>query len=226
METDINEAFAMFKFRQYAQDQQSIDTWYKKLKRVVKTLRLGNCTCGGGYSEERAIRDIMVELTNDSKLRKDGLSKDLSLTEVLKEGEANELARRRAATVEGKKVMKVEHDDEALTAAEEEYMIAKLRKSGKYSVRSEKKEGKEQCPRCINSRAPHQPDRCYFVDKECHACKQMGHMAGAQLCSKKKEKKLKKVSIEKDYDDPTNWVENQTPADAEAKDLVVRQVNK
>ena len=121
----------MFKFRQCAQDQQSIDTWYKKLKRMVKTVRLGKCTCGLGYSEERAIRDVKVELTNDSKLRTDGLSKDLSLTEVLKEGEANELARRRAATVEGKKVMKVERDDDSLTAEEEEYMIAKLRRSGK-----------------------------------------------------------------------------------------------
>ena len=79
MEEQINEAFAMFKFRQTSQDQQSIDEWYKTLKSAVKTLRLGQCTCGLGYTEERAIRDVMVELTKDSKLRKDALSKDLSL---------------------------------------------------------------------------------------------------------------------------------------------------
>ena len=106
MEEQINEAFAMFKFRQMCQDQQSLEAWYKKLRSAVKTLQLGQCTCGLGYTEERAIRDVMVELTNDSKLRKDALAKDLSLEALLKEGEANELARSRATTIE-KKVMKM-----------------------------------------------------------------------------------------------------------------------
>ena len=106
MEEGINESFAMFKFCQQEQGQRSISSWYKELKSSVKTLRLKRCTCGHGYSEDRAIRDVMIELTNDSKLRKDGLSKDLSLADVLKEGEANELARSRAATVEGKSTPK------------------------------------------------------------------------------------------------------------------------
>ena len=71
MEEGINEAFAMYKFRQLAQGQRNITKWHKQLKSSVKTLRLSSCTCGHGYSEERAIRDIMVELTTDSKLRKD-----------------------------------------------------------------------------------------------------------------------------------------------------------
>ena len=146
MAEEINEAFAMLKFRQCAQDQQSIDKWYKQLKSAVKTLRLGRCTCGGGYNEERAIRDIMVELTNDTKLRKDGLSKDLSLKELLKEGEANELARRRAAAVEGKSVLKISKEDDDLTDADAEFMIAKLKRAGKYSVKSEyPKERKGGC---------------------------------------------------------------------------------
>ncbi len=70
MEGEINEAFAMFKFRQHAQEQQSIETWFKRLRSAVKTLRLHKCTCGHGYTEERAIRDLMVELTNNTKLRK------------------------------------------------------------------------------------------------------------------------------------------------------------
>ena len=48
MSADINETFAMFKFRQCSQDQQSIDTWDKKLRMVVKTLGLDKCTCGHG----------------------------------------------------------------------------------------------------------------------------------------------------------------------------------
>ena len=92
MEEGINEAFVMYKFRQLAQGQRNITKWHKQLKSSVKTLRLGSCTCGNGYSEERAIRDVMVELTTDGKLRKDGLSKDLKLDQLLKEGEANELA--------------------------------------------------------------------------------------------------------------------------------------
>ena len=107
MEEGINEAFAMYKFRQLAQGQRNITKWHKQLKSSVKTLRLSSCTCGHGYSEERAIRDIMVELTTDSKLRKDALSKDLKLDKLLKEGEANELARLRSATVESKSVNKV-----------------------------------------------------------------------------------------------------------------------
>ena len=136
MEEGINEAFAMYKFRQLAQGQRNIIKWHKQLKSSVKTLRLSQCTCGNGYSEERAIRDIMVELTTDGKLRKDALSKDLKLDELLKEGEANELARARSATVESKSVSRVVNlnEDEPLTEEQEKLMIAKLRKSGKYSV--------------------------------------------------------------------------------------------
>ena len=48
----------------------------------------------------------MIELTNDGKLQKDGLSKDLSLADVL-------------------------------TEEEEQIMVAKLRKAGKYSIKGE-----------------------------------------------------------------------------------------
>ena len=78
----------------------------------------------------------MVELTNDTKLRKDALSKDLFLAALLKEGEANELARSRAATVEGKNVMKLDTLGDDLTDEEANFMIAKLKKAGKYSARS------------------------------------------------------------------------------------------
>ena len=141
MKEGVNESFAMFKFRQQEQGQRNINSWFKELKSCVKTLRLGRCTCGNGYSEDRAIRDVMVELTNDSKLRKDGLAKDLPLTEVLKEGEANELARSRAATVEGKSTVSklratAADDDDPLTEEEEQLMVAKLRKAGKYSIKT------------------------------------------------------------------------------------------
>ena len=145
MEEQINEAFAMFKFRQTTQEQQSIDEWYKKLKSAVKTLRLGKCTCGLGYTEDRAIRDVMVELTRDSKLRKDALSKDLSLSDLLKEGEANELARSRAATVEQNKNIRktrIEDEDDEEECFEEERRIAKMRKAGKFSNRYEKQRNK------------------------------------------------------------------------------------
>ena len=131
MEGEINEAFAMFKFRQCGQERQSVEEWYKRLKSAVKTLGLSNCTCGHGYTEARAIRDIMVELTTDGKLRKDALAKDLKLADLLKEAEANELARKRAATVEGKNVMKLKKLNEEESPSEEEVqlMIAKLKKS-------------------------------------------------------------------------------------------------
>ena len=186
MEEGINEAFAMFKFRQLEQGQRSIGTWYKDLKSLVKTLRLGRCTCGNGYSEDRAIRDVMIELTNDSKLRKDGLSKDLSLADVLKEGEANELARSRAATVEGKntvhKLLATEAgNDDTLTAEEEQLLVAKLRKGGKYSIKANKKA--TECERCVySSKNPHSTENCYFKDKVCRVCKQKGHMGGSKLC--------------------------------------------
>ena len=58
LEEGINEAFAMFKFRQNDQGHRGINTWYKQLKSTVKTLRLKRCTCGNGYSEEHVIIDI------------------------------------------------------------------------------------------------------------------------------------------------------------------------
>ena len=171
MEEGINEAFSMFKFRQQEQGQRSINNWYKELKSYVKTLRLGRCTCGHGYSEDRAIRDVMIELSNDSKLRKDGLSKDLSLTDTLKEGEANELARTRAATVEGKNsvhklLTTATDDDDMLTEEEEQVLVAKLRKAGKYSIKANKKT--TECERCVYSqKKPHSSENCFFKDKEC-----------------------------------------------------------
>ena len=182
MEDGINEEFSMFKFRQQIQGQQSIKSWYKQLKSSVKTLRLGRCTCGHGYTEDRAIRDTMIELTTDSKLRKDGVSKDLKLNEVLKEGEANELARSRAATVEGKSVHKIQRNetDNDMTDEEAEVMIAKLKKAGRYSIKSDKK---NECERCTNPRKPHPSNKCYFLDKKCNVCKEVGHMGGS-ICVK------------------------------------------
>ena len=74
------------------------------------------------------------------------------MTEVLKEGEANELARSRAATVEGKNsihklLATAGSDDDTLTEEEEQIMIAKLRKKGKYSIKTTKKA--VECERCV-----------------------------------------------------------------------------
>ena len=228
MEGDINEAFAMFKFRQGAQQQQSIEVWYKKLKSAVKTLRLKECTCGHGYSEERAIRDIMVELTNDTKLRKDALSKDLSLAALLKEGEANELARSRAATVEGKSVNKIDTFDDELTDEEANYMIAKLKRAGKYSARSEKLNNgvKNPCTRCTKPRQQHTQDKCYFKDKSCNACQQIGHMKGSQMCPKTEAPTVKRVSIGEDYDDPLNWEVESSTTESRRNGGTIRAVGK
>ena len=203
MEEEINESFAMYKFRQLAQNQRNITNWHKQLKSSVKTLRLNSCTCGNGYSEERAIRDIMVELTTDSKLRKDGLSKDLKLDELLKEGEANELARARSATVENKSVNKLVYlsEDEPLTAEQESLVIAKLKQSGKYSVRTDKKKEEVECDRCTKPKRPHTSDKCYFVDQECRSCKEIGHMKGARRCKNTKVVKRICVSSEEEMEE-------------------------
>ena len=199
MEEGINETFAMFKFRQQEQGQRNIGKWYKQLKSSVKTLRLGRCTCGHGYTEDRAIRDVMVEMTNDGKLRKDGLSKDLSLAEVVRAGEANELARSRAATVEGKSVNRVHHRTETLTDdtptdEEAKLMVAKLRKTGKYSIKAEKQQQKSvECDRCTNARRPHASSSCYFKDQKCRVCKETGHMGGSKMCKATEVKMIKVV---------------------------------
>ena len=220
MEGGINESFAMFKFRQNEQGQRSINSWYKQLKTTVKTLRLGQCTCGHGYNEDRAIRDIMIELTNDSKLRKDGLSKDLKLTDVLKEGEANELARSRAASIEGKSVNKLDmtaSKDDDLTDEAAELMIMKLKRAGKYSGKSSKDQ-KGNCDRCVNARKPHSEESCYFKDKPCYDCKVVGHTAGSKRCSKadsSTKKSVKKITIDNhnlitidngDFEDQSNSI--------------------
>ena len=227
MEEGINEAFAMFKFRQNEQGQRGINPWYKQLKASVKTLRLKQCTCGHGYSEERAIRDVMVALTNDSKLRKDALAKDLSLADLLKEGEANELARSRAATVEQKNlaVNKLDMTDD-LTDAEAEHLIAKLKRAGKFSTKYDKEQKKAStCDRCVNPRTAHTEDKCFFKDKDCHVCKEIGHMRGAKRCGK--TKKVNKVQVEKsaaDYDDLANWNMEQA-SEGPKTEIEIRQVS-
>ena len=65
----------------------------------------------------------MVEQTTDVKLRKDALIKDLSLIEdLIKEGEANELALTRNARIANK-------EDDTLSQAQADFMINKLRLS-------------------------------------------------------------------------------------------------
>ena len=226
MEEGINEAFAMFKFRGNEQGHRSIYDWYKQLRASVKTLRLKRCTCGQGYSEERAIRDVMVALTADNKLRKDALSKDLALDMLLKEGEANELARARAATVEKKGIKKIElrdDEEEELTEEEAQYMIAKLKRAGKYSTKYEKNEKK--CDRCVEPKTPHSSNNCFFKDKECHACKEKGHMKGAKRCSKTMSvRKLEKV--ESDYNDKSNWESETKEENKTTKNMETKKVSK
>ena len=142
-------------------------------------------------------------------LRKDALAKDYSLDKLLKDGEANELARTRAATVEKKNIQRVSRDDEELTDAEAQTMIAKLKRSGKYSVRQEKTRERQEketaCDRCTNARRLHTQETCYFRDKTCRVCQKVGHMGGAKRCEKQ-EKSIHKVEItSKDYEDSNNW---------------------
>ena len=141
----------------------------------------------------------------------------MTLDLLLKEGEANELARARAAAVEKKSVNKVERQDqEELTDEEAQFMINKLKQAGKYSTQYEKQEKQEKnqkCDRCVDSKTSHSPNNCFFKDKECHACKEKGHMKGAKRCSKtKRVRKLEK--IENDYNDKNNW-ESKTSEDSQ-----------
>ena len=169
----------------------------------------------------------MIELSNDIKLRKDGLSKVLSLEEVLKEGEANELARSRAATVEGKSTVHklcatVAGDDDTLTEEEEQIMIAKIRKSGKYSIKANKKT--VECERCVYyQKNPHSSDNCHFKDKQCRVCKKTGHMGGAKLCTKT-------TNVHRiDFLDKNNWHHQDNGeilmSRGSPKEIVVKKVN-
>ena len=85
-------------------------------------------------------------------------------------------------------------------------MIAKLRRSGKYSVRLEKtnREKDTVCDRCTNARKPHTPETCYFLDKTCRVCQKVGYMGGSKRCKHKKS--IHKVEIvSRDYEDSSNW---------------------
>ena len=234
MEEGINEAFAMFKFRQNEQGHRGINTWYQQLKSNVKTLRLKRCTCGLGYSEERAIRDVIVALTNDSKLRKDALSKDLSLADLLREGEANELSRTRAATVEKKSINKLDMtDDGELTDEQAKYYIAKLKQAGKYSSKYDGQDKSYACDRCVKGprSKPHTFDTCYFKDQECRVCKQTGHMGGSKLCKKARGNHIRKVQLSQtDYEDPDNWRTSSEEAvselTSEKKPIKIKKVEK
>ena len=59
-------------------------------------------------------------------------------------GKANELERACAATVQSKNVNKINMSDDNLTDDDAEIMIAKLRRSGKYSVKWEQEKGKAE----------------------------------------------------------------------------------
>ena len=123
----------------------------------------------------------------DPKLRKDALAKDMKLEELLREGEANELARQRSATLEQRHSVKKVEVGEAkeLTDEEAAVMIQKLKKAGKYSTKTDKESNKNNCDRCVYTKTPHAAEGCFFKEKECHACGETGHMKGSKRCRKK-----------------------------------------
>ena len=136
----------------------------------------------------------MVELTTDTKLRKEALSKDLTLDDLIWEGEANELARSRNMVLEGgdKKIKKLQIDkDTNLSEDQANFLIQKLKKAGKYSKQFKDTPIVSTCPRCINLRKSHDSDNCFLKNKECRVCKKTGHMGGAKMCKEKSVNEVK-----------------------------------
>ena len=83
----------------------------------------------------------------------------------------------------------------------------------------------DKCDRCVDSKTPHPPNNCFFKDKECHACKEKGHMKGAKRCSKTKcVRKLEKVTL--DYNDKSNWESEMIEERQTNINIKVRKVNK
>ena len=123
--------------------------------------------------------------------------------------------------------------------------IAKLKKSGKYSVRNEKRKDDVECDRCTKPKRPHKSDTCYFKDQECRSCKEIGHMKGARRCKNTKivqrislsseedveedEERMKEEKNEdegsRDYEDEANWNSEISDRDEQpASDITIKQV--
>ena len=117
-----------------------------------------------------------------------------------------------------------------MTEEEAQYMIAKLKRAGKYSTKYTKPEKSEECDRCVKPRTPHSAETCFFKDKECHACKVKGHMKGAKRCNKNKSVRKLEIVVsdpdeeENDYDDKTNWKSEEKEERREDTHVEIRKV--
>ena len=71
----------------------------------------------------------------------------------------------------------------------------KLKQVGRYSGRRRVEGEKDQCPRCTYER--HKAgQKCPAEERSCNRCGEKGHFATAKLCTKKKEKTVRRVKEE------------------------------
>ena len=185
-----NQTLANYRFRKLTQeDSESFESFCIRIKRESKNC---NFKCGDNCTVINVmIKDQVLFGTRDADIRKTALKEDWDLVTLIKKGRAME------ASDMGAAIIKKEPPEEVKRTRPGKYSKkSSLYKSGNSSWKKDvpstsSKHGKphHQCKTCSNPRCEGDK-KCRGRNGTCFACQRSGHFMGAEVCKKKKHKKM------------------------------------
>ena len=169
-----NQCMARFKLmREMSQNGKQFSDWWPAVKEQAE-----RCVWEG-YDSKTAASDAILQQCDNLKLQKKIISENLSFEDIIKHGVAMEQGEKKVSRVNKEGVDKT---DDRVAQLEEQ---VRALQTGRGS-----KEGKK-CKTCTYKE--HRTGKCPGLKLECHDCKKLGHMRGAEICKEPKKTKPKNV---------------------------------
>ena len=212
-----NQSTARFKlFQQSPQGGVAFGGWCYKLKEQADRI------AWEGYDAKIAARDAILYQTDDKKLQKKILTEDLSYDDTVKFGLAMEQNAKKVENIRGATETREEiaalKENWRSILPEELVRALDWKDKGKGGARSKTSKTKkcQTCPFPTHN----EEGKCPGKNVECFACKQMGHMKFAPICSESKSKTEKPKTKSKKV--KTRNVKEESSDDTESNESVGR----
>ena len=183
------------------------------------------------FTRDDAIRVAALAGMKDRNLAEKALAEKYSLQILISTGSTRETSKATADALQGKSAtthsinkMQDKKEDEGSSMSEEELdrtiarlTVRKMQKSGKYSVRTKRKEHRPQrevqmdkAERCRNCKTRHEPHRCPAKGKDCFDCEGEDHFANTPACPRKKTPyTTKKLTVEEEESEGSRYSDSE-----------------
>ena len=213
-----NQSTARFKlFQQSPQAGATFGGWCYKLKEQADRIDWAN------YDAKTAARDAILYQTDDKKLQKKILTEDLSYDDSVKFGLAMEQNTKKVDNIRGASESREEVAflSEGGRSILSEELVRALRDGGFGGARPKTFKSKKSCQTCPFP-THKEAGNCPGKSVECFACKKMGHMKFAPICSEAKSKAKTEKPKTKSKKVKTRNVKEESSEDTESSESVGR----